>query len=122
MSKITKKKKTLRTKADRLFSIYIRNRDKFCVRCGKSGNLQCAHIISRAVLATRYDDENALTLCPNCHINFAHKNPLLFSEFIYKRLGEKKYWELIEKGKRIGNLKPDFYEEVINKLNGEQRD
>ena len=67
----------------------------------------------------------ALTLCPNCHINFAHKNPLLFSEFIYKRLGEKKYWELIEKGKRIGNLKPDFYEEVINKLNatvGEQRD
>jgi hypothetical protein len=34
-----------------------------CVRCGKNGRIEWAHVISRRHLITRWLPENALTLC-----------------------------------------------------------
>lgn len=76
-------------KLDKLFSQYIRNRDKRCLRCGKKENLQCAHIFSRRHFNTRWDEENAVTLCYACHLHWAHKEPVEFTEFVKKILGNK---------------------------------
>ena len=38
-----------------------------CERCGRTNNLQCAHIISRRYSATRVRLDNAWCLCASCH-------------------------------------------------------
>lgn len=111
-----KSKVSLRRKADILFSKYIRLRDKRCQLCGKQTQLQAAHVISRAVLRTRYDYDNCLTLCADCHLNWAHRNPLEFTEFIYKHLGEERYHSLIDKARHPEQMTVEKYEAVIKDL------
>jgi len=113
-----KSKRSLRTKADTLFSKYIRGRDKKCQRCEKTTQLQAAHVISRACLTTRYDYDNCLTLCADCHLNWAHRNPLEFTEFIYERLGEERYHKLMDKAKHPEQMTIEKYEAIINDLIG----
>ena len=96
-------KKTLRNKMDKLCSEMVRARGR-CDRCGKTQNLQCAHIISRSHLATRWSLDNLLCLCPDCHINFAHKNPLAFADWVRGKIGEEKY-DLL---KEVANHTTDY--------------
>lgn len=95
--KITKR--GLKRKLDKLVSEIVRARGK-CERCGKRKNLQCCHIFGRTYLNTRWDLLNLLALCPNCHINFSHKQPILFTEFVKKHLGEEKY-ELLKEAHNL---------------------
>jgi len=81
-------------KLDKLFSEYIRKRDGKCLKCGKKTNLQTAHIHSRRHFNTRWDETNAVTLCVRCHLFWAHKEPVEFTEWVKKLLGEKKYENL----------------------------
>jgi hypothetical protein len=69
-------------KLDVLFSKVVRTRDGKCLRCDKKDTLQCAHIASRRHLAGRWDEHNAITLCYACHIHWAHKEPIEFSEWL----------------------------------------
>jgi 5-methylcytosine-specific restriction endonuclease McrA len=92
--------KSLRKKLDCICSEIVRGKGK-CQRCGKRENLQTAHIFGRTYNNTRWDLDNLLCLCPDCHINFAHKQPILFSEFVRKILGEEKYELLKESHYRI---------------------
>lgn len=85
--------KTLRNKADRLFSRMIRERDAACQSCGSRDGLQCAHVFSRRYLKVRWNPDNAMALCSGCHVSFTH-NPIAWEDFCIKRLGEKKYREL----------------------------
>lgn len=73
------KKKTvsqLKKELDRLFSLYIRNKYAKAgyVRCFTCGvvklisNMQCGHFVSRAHLATRYDEENVRPQCVGCNV------------------------------------------------------
>lgn len=68
----SKKEKLL----DKLFSEYIRKRDGRCLRCGKRENLQCSHIASRRHKAGRWNEWNAIALCPACHLFWWHKEPV----------------------------------------------
>ena len=86
-----KKKKIKESAVDKVFSLWIRNKDKTCQRCGTNQNLQCAHIFSRTARSVRWEPLNALTLCYKCHLFWAHKNPIEFTEFIRLRLGEKDF-------------------------------
>ncbi len=81
----------MKKRLDRLFSQIVRGAGK-CVKCGNVdySKLQCAHIFSRSQLTVRWDFDNVLCLCAGCHF-WAHKNPLLFSEFVRNYLGECKY-------------------------------
>ena len=83
-------KTSLKRKLDKICSEIVRARGR-CQRCGQRGNLQTAHIFGRTYLNTRWSLDNLLCLCPDCHINFAHKQPILFAEFVKKLLGEDKY-------------------------------
>lgn len=81
---------------DRVFSLYIRNRDGWkCVTCGKTDRsvLQCGHLFSRISYSTRWDERNAYCQCSGC--NFRHEHdpgPLtsyflsLYSSYDYDRL------------------------------------
>lgn len=84
-------------KADGLFSRWIRRRDGACLAnesrpesCESPLFLQCAHIHTRSYSATRYDPDNAITLCRSCHLYFTHR-PLEWREFIDQLKGLSYY-------------------------------
>jgi hypothetical protein len=71
-------KKSLKAKADRLFSLKVRSIG-YCelegldhIRCG--GGLQCAHIDTRGKHAIRWNEMNALCLCAGHHVYYTN-NP-----------------------------------------------
>jgi len=70
-------------KKDKEFSVLVRSRGA-CEYCGKTTSLQCAHIRTRTIRATRWDEENALCLCVGCHIYGFHKDPAKYIEWIEK--------------------------------------
>lgn len=85
-------------KADKIFSEYIRLRDKHCLRCGKLGEgtkningLQCSHFYSRRNESVRFDEENADTLCVGCHHEWGTIDRESYREFKLKQLGQKKF-------------------------------
>src|SRR5690606_19997162 len=69
-------------KLDKVFSKFIRERDRSCLYCGKTENLQCAHIVPRTYLNLRWDERNCITLCYRHHLYWAHKDPLEFVAWI----------------------------------------
>lgn len=84
--------------ADRLFSIWIRIRDRKCVRCGSPVQFnskgdpishQASHFQGRRKEATRFDPTNVDTLCPGCHMYFT-ANP-----------GEHYQWQVEQKGQAM---------------------
>jgi 5-methylcytosine-specific restriction endonuclease McrA len=111
---------TLKNKLDKICSLIVRGRG-ICQRCGKRENLQTAHIFGRTYLNTRWDLDNLLCLCPDCHINFAHKCPILFTEFVRKIRGEEKYELLKEKHNLIYKPTIDDLEikyQILKELGG----
>jgi len=97
MNKLSKT--SLKKKMDKLFAEKVREMG-FCQRCGKTSNLQCAHIYSRKNLSIRWDFENAVCLCAGCHLFWAHQEPVEFTNWVrdFKAL---KYLE-----EKIANAKP----------------
>lgn len=94
---------------DREFSLFIRERDRVCQRCGKDRNLQCAHIVSRTYRKTRWDPDNAMALCFGCHKTFTHW-PLEWEAFVITRMGEEGYRELKLKAQDTVGPKADLDE------------
>lgn len=91
MAKATKS--SLTRKLDKVCSLIVRKNP--CAKCGEAqyDKLQCAHIFSRTYRSVRWDLLNLLSLCASCHF-WAHRNPILFQEFIYEYLGENQYFAL----------------------------
>lgn len=71
----------LEAKADRLFSLWVRERDGYCTyirhsgygwqlvdRCNVGTGIQAAHIIGRRNKAVRFDPANVHALCPAHHV------------------------------------------------------
>lgn len=81
------------TKLDRIFSLYIRERDGWrCRRCKTpyrppTSSLQCAHIFGRRSRGTRWLPANAIALCAGCHIHFTGQ-PLQFYDWLKSEIGE----------------------------------
>ena len=66
-----------------------------CEVCGKDSNndhskLECGHYYGRRKESTRFDLENCLSLCKNCHWKF-HENKQLHTDFMIKKLGKKRF-------------------------------
>ena len=81
-----------RDQADIWFSKCIRARHGWrCEYCGKqydqsSTGLHCAHIFGRANKSTRWDCDNAVSLCYADHQRFT-SHPLDFHDWLYDHLG-----------------------------------
>lgn len=107
--------KSAKAKATKLHSLYVRTRDNFTCRwCGttkESGKqIQCAHIISRSISATRTDERNAVALCASCHWKQT-KNPLVWARWIEQELGKDWLDDLLERG--VSGVKVDWQDEVV---------
>jgi len=82
------------TVADRYFSLCIRQRAGWkCERCGRqylpgATSLHCSHFIGRGHWAVRFSPDNAACHCFGCH-RFFEGNPLGFTSWIERRLGEE---------------------------------
>lgn len=66
-------KTQLRNRCDQTFSLFVRKRDRVCMNCGTTHRLQCAHIVSRRYLSTRWNPRNAVALCAGCHVFYTHR-------------------------------------------------
>ena len=87
--------------ADKIFSQYIRLRDKECRRChspvqynakGEPVSHQASHFQGRRKESTRFDEENVDCLCTGCHMYFT-ANP-----------GEHYQWQVKTKGQKTVDL------------------
>lgn len=76
------KRNKLIKKLDKAFSKFVRERDKRCLYCGTTKNLQCAHIVPKTCLNLKWDERNCISLCYRHHIFWAHKDPLEFVAWI----------------------------------------
>jgi len=86
-------RKKLIKKLDDIARDKVRLRGK-CEICGKTENLQVAHIFSRRHIGVRWDDDNLLLLCYHHHHRFAHENPIEFAEWVKVYKGENEYNKL----------------------------
>jgi 5-methylcytosine-specific restriction endonuclease McrA len=69
-----------------------------CQRCGSSHQLECHHIVRRAVKAARWVTDLSLCLCSECHRtgeHAAHADPAGFWKWLEKQFPEK--YELAQK-------------------------
>jgi len=86
-------------KTDKLFSDYIRTRDKWtCLRCGnkpvKQG-LHCSHYWGRGREAIRFEPDNAISLCFACHKLWGHGDGRdQYREYMTLRLGKERFKSL----------------------------
>ena len=73
---------------DRLFSQYIRTRDGFACRySGRTdGIMDCAHILSRRHVWTRWDPDNAVCLSRRWHMHFTVE-PFAWVDWVRSELG-----------------------------------
>lgn len=120
VKKINKAKliKKLKKQNFELWSQCVRLRDKKCIVCGSTENLQAHHCFVRAALSlrTRFILENGVTLCYYCHLVQIHRNgEKRFFEKYIKILDEKIPKEKQEEIYKITeNKKPITFEELQN--------
>ena len=85
-------------KADKLFSLWIRERDGWkCQRCGKNfstntSQLHTSHFWGRGHSATRYSKENCVAACYSCHYwKWEKEKQGEYRDFMLRLLGKKNY-------------------------------
>lgn len=105
-------RKGWKAKADKLWSEYVRTRDKVCRRCGKVPSKHPHHIVSRRYHATRFMPANGVGLCPACHF-YCHQNPIGSHKWLVETLGQKHLDALDELSKKIEKLD---YTEICRQL------
>lgn len=96
----------LKKELDRVFSLYIRQRDAdkdgfvVCPCCGTRiewKSSQNMHYVGRANMNTRYDEDNCWAGCMSCNV-FKNGNYPAYTNFLLNRFGEKWLKDLIRKG------------------------
>lgn len=89
-------------KADRVFSQFIRTRDKICVRCkskvefrnGLPISHQNSHFFGRGKESTRFEPDNCDTLCYACHFLWGGTDHEAYRRFKIKQLGKERFKHL----------------------------
>lgn len=72
---------------DDLARKYIRERDKVCSKCRRQGH-HVHHIRKRKYYTTRWEPDNLIFLCKDCH-NETENNPTAFSDWFIKTYPER---------------------------------
>ncbi len=122
----TVKRSTLTAKADARFGEYIRKRDRRCVICGSTDNLQCSHFYGKkAHSTTRYDEGNAHAMCAACHFKHHQSDPEMYREYMHDAYGDAFMDKLRLKAFSSRKLRDDdlrdiitMYEDKIKRLEG----
>ena len=111
-------RKTLVKNLDKAVSIYIRQRDKWCVQCGTSDNLTNGHIFTRKNYSTRFDisnDGNCHCQCWSCNFKHGYDQWDYFKWYIDK-FGQEKFDELRRRHKAVQKYKDYDLEELLKEV------
>lgn len=106
----------MKIRADKMFSVAVRSK-MACERCGESEyrKLQCAHIVSRRYLATRWAWDNAFCLCAGCHY-WGHADPLGWIDYVEKMHGPNHLADLKRRAQRIVKMDRASYMSLIDTM------
>ncbi len=104
---------SLKNKADKVFSLYIRNRDKKCFTCGSTQFLQAGHFVSSSWSALRYAEDNVHAQCSNCNI-WRRGNYSVYALNLVKKYGPG-ILEDLERRKIVHQFKVKELEEIVDK-------
>ena len=110
------KKKTvsqLKKKVDKVFSLWIRKRDKRCFTCGRPAS-QAGHFQSRRFSATRYDEINVQSQCIKCNI-FCYGEQYIFGEKLNLVYGEGTAEKLRKKAQKLHQFTVKELDGIIEK-------
>lgn len=116
MKKVSKR--CLIKKLDKEWSRIIRLRER-CARCSKP-EVQAAHIFSRRNYSTRWNLDNGIPLCYACHIFWAHKEPVLFTDLAKEYLGEIRFTALKQQATSIKKWTIEEMTELLQSLTQEK--
>jgi len=114
----------LKSKLDKLFSLYIRQRNKdfdefvSCFTCGVKKHwkqMHAGHFQSRKHLTTRWDEVNVQVQCPKCNL-FNQGEQYKFGLYLDKKYGEGTSDELHQRAMTIVKLSRIDYEEAIKNI------
>jgi len=120
------KRSTLTARADARFGEYIRKRDRRCVICGGTDNLQCSHFYGKkAHSVTRYDEKNAHAMCASCHFKHHQSDPEMYRDWMQEHYGDEFMEQLRLKAFSSRKLRDDdirdiiqYYEDKITRMEG----
>ena len=116
---------------DKLFSKYIRKRDKKCSRCGSLVQFNekgdpvshsASHYITRGNWATRMDQMNVTTLCFPCHQKWGGDDREGYKWFMKGWLGKEGFQDLLKRSnepaskRKIRMWAKGYYKEKLSKL------
>ena len=105
--------KIKRRKSDILFrELLLKKRGEVCEHCGRRGRVEVSHFWGRANETVRFSEENCELLCTKCHQVFT-ANPHEHSEWVKKKLGEKRYKALMIEANRTGKRDDKLMEIVL---------
>lgn len=113
----SKTKQLSKAKADKYFSLFIRQRDSEngiakCCTCGKlTSQFDCGHFLSRRFEATRYDEKNAHAQCLKCN-RFENGNQFAHAQFIDEKYGKGTAESLLMKSRINCHRKKEDYEAI----------
>ena len=96
-------RKTLVRNLDKYLSLYIRQRDKYCVVCGTPNDLTNGHLFSRVAYSTRWDFEvggNCAAQCRSCNLKHEY-DPYPYTEWYRNKFGQDKYDQLHRRYKTV---------------------
>ena len=118
MRKITRKGRV--RKADKAFSVYIRQRDHalvgHCTFCPKPIEC-CFHFVTRSKYATRWDPANCVGSCFGCNYLY-ESNPHQFINWYIKKHGLEGYQDLIRRSHEITKFSDDDLLDIEKKFGG----
>lgn len=99
--------KTIKRKADEIFSLWIRNRDgNTCVTPDNTckGCIQASHLLKRSYYDIRWDEKNVFAQCQ--HHNYNHDqgfrpSPQILTSYFLKKHGQIEYEDLVHRSKKV---------------------
>lgn len=107
----------LKKKLDKIFSEYIRMRDKGqCYTCPKQlpwKAMQNGHFVPRQYLKTRWDERNCNCQCYACNMLY-NGQPSAYAKRLKEQYGEGIIEELEKNRKEVCKLDWIWYEDKIN--------
>lgn len=104
----------LKKQADKVFSLWIRNRDKRCVLCGSTKQLQNGHFVSRGINILRYDERNCNACCSVCNI-WKNGNMVEYSAFMRRKHGPDIIETLLKEKQKLHQFTRSELEDIIKK-------
>ncbi len=91
----------------------VRGRDRKCVTCGATRNLQCSHFYSRRYLTIRFDLRNCYAMCAACNRRH-NEDPSAYLEFMGERYGSAVINELGDLKKSLCRVSDEELRQMLD--------